>query len=151
MPASKVQDHAEVKRWLEEGKTYAWIVEQYKEKYDIETTVPMWSAYRRRHGIARRVTRDTDMIPWKIAPKHMLEYPLVMLRAEARRKAGEELKGRAASKLASWKKMLEETSQVVYYDRDTEDGFFYVPREDSDPEGALIRRPSTGLRPQVEE
>ncbi|WP_328742190.1 hypothetical protein [Streptomyces caniferus] len=151
MPATKVQDEREVKEWLEAGKPYSWIVQQYKELYNIETTVPMWSAYRRRKGIKRRVTRDTDLIPWKIAPEHMLAYPLVMLRAEARQRAGEELKGRAASKLANWKKMLEETGQVVYYDRDTADGFFYVPREDSDPEGALIRRPRAGLRPQVED
>ncbi|MGW8743565.1 hypothetical protein [Streptomyces sp. NPDC055794] len=149
MPASKVQDETEVRRWLEEGKTYAWIVEQYEEKYGIQTTVPMWSAYRRRKNIKRRVTRDTDLIPWKIAPEHMLAYPLVMLRSEARLRTGEELKGRAVGRLASWKQMMEESGQVVYYDRDTEDGFFYVPREDSDDD--LIRRPSRGLRPQAED
>ncbi|MER8116261.1 hypothetical protein [Streptomyces sp. NPDC094031] len=149
MPAKKVQDETEVERWIDEGKTYAWIVEQYKQKYKIETSIPMWSAWRRRKQKKRRVTRDTDLIPWKVAPEHTLAYPLVMLRAEARKRAGEELVGRAGSKLESWKKMLEETGQVVYYDRDTEDGFFYVPREDSDAD--LIRRPTEGLRPQSED
>ncbi|MFE0104121.1 hypothetical protein [Streptomyces sp. NPDC059009] len=149
MPPRKIQNEQEAIRWIEEGKTYAWIVEKYKEKYGIETTVPMWSTFRRRKGIEPRVVRDTNLIPWKIAKEHMLAYPLVMLRSEARMRAGEELKGRAASKLQSWKNMLEETNQVVYYDRDTEDGFFYVPREDSDTD--LIRRPKGGLRPQSED
>ncbi|MER5851022.1 hypothetical protein ABT126_29350 [Streptomyces sp. NPDC002012] len=150
MPPRKIQDEQEAIRWIEEGKTYAWIVEKYKEKYGIETTVPMWSTFRRRRGIETRVVRDTDLIPWKVSPAHMLAYPLVMLRVEARLRAGEELQGRAASKLASWKRMLEESGQVVYYDRDTDDGFFYVPREESDPEGALIRRPSKGRRSRAE-
>ncbi|MEW1694472.1 hypothetical protein [Streptomyces sp. NPDC091278] len=151
MPPTKIKNEQEAIRWLEEGKTYAWIVEQYKKKYDTDTTIAMWSTFRRRRGIETRVVRDTNLIPWKIAKKHMLAYPLVMLRIEARLRAGEELVGRASSKLANWKKMLKETDQVVYYDRDTEDGFFYVPREESDAEDALIRRPTTGLRSKTED
>ncbi|MFF7254778.1 hypothetical protein [Streptomyces microflavus] len=151
MPPRKIQDEQEAIRWIEEGKTYAWIVEKYREKYGIETTVPMWSTFRRRRGIEPRVVRDTDLIPWRVSKDHMLAYPLVMLRAEARLRAGEELQGRAASKLANWKKMLEENGQVVYYDRDTADGFFYVPREDTDPDGALIRRPTRDRRAKGED
>ncbi|MFI0985009.1 hypothetical protein [Streptomyces exfoliatus] len=149
MPPRKIQDEQEAIRWLEEGRTYTWIVERYKEKYGIETTVPMWSTFRRRRGIERRVVRDTELIPWKVAPEHMLEYPLVMLRAEARKRSNGEIKGHLAPRLRNWLAMLEETDQVVYYDRDTKDGFFYVPREESDTD--IIRRPSSGLRSQTDE
>ncbi|MGV9312576.1 hypothetical protein ACWDR0_10310 [Streptomyces sp. NPDC003691] len=145
MPSTKIKNEQEAIDWLEEGRTYAWIVEQYKIKYGIDTTVAMWSAFRRRRGIPTRVTRDTDLIPWRVQKKHIMAYPLAMLRAEARRRAGEELKGRTASKLESWKAALTRDERVVYYDPDTEDGFFYVPREERDSD--LIRKPATGLRP----
>ena len=30
MPASKIQDEHEVIRWIEEGRTYGWMVEEYR-------------------------------------------------------------------------------------------------------------------------
>lgn len=38
-----------------------------------------------------------------------------------------------------WLAMLEENNAVVHYDPDTEEGFFYVPREPQDDD--IIRRP----------
>ncbi|MGW1558301.1 hypothetical protein ACWCQ1_17525 [Streptomyces sp. NPDC002144] len=139
MPKSKIVDEEEVKRWFEEGQTYEWMQTQYREKYNIETSVPMWSAYRRRRGLERRNLRDDQLLPWKIKDEHRHQYPALMLRAEARRRAGKELTERDERRLASWKRMLDEDKLVVHYDGETEDGFFYVPREERDKD--LIREP----------
>ncbi|GAB2329218.1 hypothetical protein [Streptomyces variabilis] len=141
MPAkSKVQNEQEAIRWITEGKSYEWIVEQYREKYKIETTTSMWATFRHRKGLDRLITRDDSLIPWKVERQHRWKYPLVMLRFEARRREGHELKPRDASRLESWKRMLEEEGLVVYYDPETEDGFFLVPREETDDD--LVRVPT---------
>ncbi|MER6314635.1 hypothetical protein ABT237_12810 [Streptomyces sp. NPDC001581] len=143
--ASKVQNHDEAKRWLKEGKSYAWMVETYKEKYEIDTTPTYWAVYRNRNGLPLRIARDNDLIPWQVEEKHRWEYDLVMLRFEARRRAVENgdpnLKPLAeadANRLESWKKSLDEESAVVYYDPTTKDGFFLVPRDDNDED--IVRK-----------
>lgn len=140
MAASKIQDEAEVIRWIEEGKTYQWMTDEYRRKYNIDTVPSLWSNFRRRKGLNRRITRDDTLIPWAVNVEHRWGYPLAMLRVEARRRAGMELRETDASRLEAWKANLEETNAVVHYDPDTEEGWHYVPRRkgiDKD----LIREP----------
>jgi hypothetical protein len=139
MGSTKIQNEQEVLRWFEEGRTYQWMVDEYNRKYHIETTIPMWANFRKRRGLARRITRDDDLIPWDVKRVHRWAYPLAMLRLEARRRAGFELRPDDQHRLASWLEGLGADDAVVYYDPDTEEGFFYVPREPSDDD--LIRRP----------
>ncbi|MEU3265129.1 hypothetical protein [Streptomyces bacillaris] len=139
MPKSKIQDKTEVLRWFREGRTYAWMVQQYEEKYGITTSEPMWAAFRRRNGIDRRNLRSDDLLPWKLKEEHRHLYPAMMLRAEGRTRAGKPVSEVNARKLESWKRTLADDNLVVHYDPDTEEGFFYIPREDQDTD--LIREP----------
>lgn len=50
MAGRKIQDEGEVIRWFEEGRTYAWMAEQYRKKYHIDTVPSMWGNFRRRRG-----------------------------------------------------------------------------------------------------
>lgn len=137
--ASKIVDEQEVIRWFEEGRTYQWMTEQYKTKYNIETVPSLWGNFRRRRGLARRINRDDELIPWHVLPQHRWAYPLAMLRVEGRIRAGYEVRPTDAERHESWRRMLEEEGAVVHYDPDTDQGFFYVPRESGDDD--IIRRP----------
>jgi hypothetical protein len=139
MPAGKIVDETEVIRWFEEGKTYAWMVEEYKRKYNIETVPSLWGNFRRRRGLARRITRNDDLIPWFVQEQHRWAYAVQMLRSEARRREGKELREMERLRLEAWLRGLERDQLVIHYDPDTEDGFFYVPREPGDDD--IIRRP----------
>ena len=55
MPASKVVNVDEAKRWIVEGRSYQWIIGQYRDRYQVDTTVTMWSNFRRRQGIGTRL------------------------------------------------------------------------------------------------
>ncbi|MYT31763.1 hypothetical protein GTY73_23770 [Streptomyces sp. SID8354] len=145
MPAkSKIQDEQEAICWIEEGRPYSWIVDEYKKKYNIETSPSLWASFRSRRGLKRRTARNTDLIPWTVKEEHWFAYPLAMLRIEARVREGFDLREVDAKRHASWKKFLEEENAVVYYDADTEEGFFYVPREDGDTD--IIRQPKQATR-----
>lgn len=140
MGARKIVDEQEVIRWFEEGKTYAEMQEIYREKYNIETVPSMWGNFRRRHGLNRRLERNDDLIPWAVKKEHRWAYPLMMLRTEARRRAGLEVAESMQGRLDRWLAQMEADGTVVHYDPDTEEGFFYVPRRPkSDPD--LIREP----------
>jgi hypothetical protein len=146
MPATKIQDKAEVLRWFEEGRTYDWMSQQYLEKYGIETRATMWANFRRREELEPRITRDEgELIPWEVLPEHRHTYPIIMLRIEARRRAGRELTQRDQDRLAGWLRSRKADDTVVHYDPETEDGFFYVPRRpgvDKD----LIREPGKRVK-----
>lgn len=140
MAATKIQDEAEVIRWFEEGKTYAWMTEEYERKYNISTVPSLWGNFRRRKGLTRRIVRNDDMIPWAVLETHRWAYPLALLRMEARQRAGFELSKLDQNRLDSWHEKLAVDDLVVHYDSDTEEGFFYVARRpgiDKD----LIREP----------
>ena len=130
MANRKIVDEGEVKRWIEEGRTYAWMTEEYERKYNIETSLSMWSNFRRRHGLDRRIARDDDLIPWAVKREHRWRYPVAMLRHEARLRAGMESAEDIPEKVAAWKESLAAENVVVHYDPATDEGFFYVPRRE---------------------
>ncbi len=139
MGASKIVDEQEVVRWFEEGRTYDWMCQEYLRKYNIETVPSMWGNFRRRRGLVRRITRNDELIPWHVQEHHRWAYPIAMLRVEARRRAGMELREIDENRLGNWIASLDERGVVVHYDPDTSEGFFYVPREQGDTD--IIRRP----------
>ncbi|MFE3589391.1 hypothetical protein ACFXOY_17940 [Streptomyces niveus] len=139
MAAKKIVDDQEVIRWFREGKTYEWMINEYKRKYNIDTVQSMWGNFRRRKGLDRRIARDDELIPWVVKEEHRWLYPVTMLRAEARRRQGFKVTESDMARLNSWKEMLAEEDAVVHYDPDTEDGFFYVPRQAGDDD--LIHQP----------
>lgn len=148
MPASKIQDKAEVIRWFEEERTYDWMVQKYKEKYGIDTVPSMWGNFRRRNQLDRRLVRDDDLIPWEIQDQHRWRNAVTMLRAVARQRAGMELSERDAERLPGWLRTREETDTVVHYEPETERGFYYVKRRpgiDND----LIREPERKTTPRL--
>lgn len=140
MPKSKIVNHDEVRRWIEEGRTYHWMVEEYLRKYDIETSVSMFGSYRARHGLARRIERDDDLIPWFVKEEHRYALPILMLRAEARRRQGATLDPQSERKLRGFLDQRQRKNDVVHYDPDTEEGWQYVPRREG-VDLDLIREP----------
>lgn len=147
MPASKIVNEQEATRWIEEGRTYQWIIDEYKRKYNIETTISMWGNFRRRKGIDTRIVRDEELMPWPVKEEHRWSYPPMMLRAEARRRTGREVGGDYNTRLDSWLESRRIDDTVVHYDPETPEGWFYVPRRkgiDTD----LIRVPDWRLTPE---
>lgn len=140
MVKSKIVDRQEVLRWFEEGRTYTWMRDQYLDKYHIETGISMWANFRRREGLPRRIARDDNLIPWYVEPQHRYAYPILMLRAEARRRAGWSLTEDTETAVDAWIAGLERDGVVLHYDSETEDGWHYVPpRPEIDTD--LIRVP----------
>lgn len=144
MGRRKMQDETEVRRWYEdEGRTFRWMAEEYARKYQLHVSPTMFSELARTRGWARRNVRDTDLISWAVDERHRWDSLLANLRTEGRIRAGmdpEALSYPVRVRWEAFKRDLEETGTVVYYDRSTEQGFFLVPREATDDD--IIRRPA---------
>ena len=128
MPASIIQDEAEVIRWIAEGRTYAWMAQEYERKYNLRPVPTTFSNFRHRRGLSRRIQRDDNLIPWAVKAQHRHAYDVALLRMAARKRAGAELTTTDESRLTSWLRKLDAADLVLHYDPDTEQGFYYVPR-----------------------
>jgi len=140
MGKARIQDEAEVVRWFTEGRTYGWMVEEHDRKYNMRLSPSAFSNFRVRKGLARRIAREPDLIPWEINLPHRWAYPLAMLRIEARRRGGFEVRPGDGERLESWKIGMNDDGVVVHYDPDTEQGWWYVPRR-PDIDHGLIHEP----------
>lgn len=138
MPRRVIESEDEVRRWVEEGRTYAWMVDEYARKYQRQVSMSAFTNLRARRGWPRREIRNSDLIPWEVSVEHRWAHEVMMLRAEARVRAGEPLAGRAVGKHASFTRKLKEQNLVVSYNQ--EDGFRLVPRVAGDRD--IIREPS---------
>ncbi|MGH8526980.1 MAG: hypothetical protein ACREXY_23080 [Gammaproteobacteria bacterium] len=140
MPARKIQDETEVLRWFREGRTYDWMQREYLRKYNIETVPSMWSNFRSRRGLDRRIVRNDDLIPWFVKEEHRWKNAVLMLRAAARERAGEQLDSGTRRSFRSWLRTRRRLDEVVHYDPDTKEGFSYVARRKG-VDVDLIREP----------
>lgn len=152
VPAKKIVDEGEVKKWFAEGKSYPWMVEKYMSKYGIEIGESAFGNFRRAHGLHRRNVRNDDLIPWLVKPEHRHRWPLTMLRLLARRRANEPLSVKRNHDLDVWLAGLERDNIVVHYDPDTAEGFHYVTRTKKDvdvirfPARRTTRQPNLDVR-----
>jgi hypothetical protein len=140
VPASKVVNVDEARRWILERRSYQWIIAQYRERYQVETTVTMWSNFRRRQGIETRNVRDESLIPWRVERPHRGAYLAEMLRLEARQRVDAKLSDRERHRLGLFRASLAENDAVIHYDPDSENGFYYVQRRDG-VDRDIIREP----------
>ena len=116
------------------------MAQEYGRKYGLQVTPTMFSNFRARKGLPRRVARDIELIPWEIRPEHRQAYPLWALRAEARLRSGLPMKLSALERLAAWKDRMYADGLVIHYDPATEQGWWLLPRRPGIDAG-LIREP----------
>ena len=124
MRPTVIQDEREVIQWLEEGRTFKWMAEEYLRKYNLKVAAGHVQRLPVPHGSAYPRRANDDLVPWAVAEHHRWANPVMMLRAEARRRAGLSV---TTPRLDSWVAGLKRDGLVVHYDPDTDEGFFYVP------------------------
>lgn len=140
----KIQSVDEMKRWYEEGFTYAEMAEMHLEKYHIEIHPTSISSLRRREGWEGRLLKNHPLIPWAVKPEHQKNYLLNQLRREAKRRMGvQSSQSHTMESIKAWADSLTSNNAVVDYRPETEEGFFLTyarPGIDLD----LIREPDAG-------
>lgn len=140
MSNHKIVNESEAIDWITSGKTYQWMAETHLAKYNVQVSPAAFSNLRRRHGLPGRQVRDEKLIPWKVNREHRYDWPIQMLRLEARRRAGKPLTENEQKDLQGWLNTMQQDGCVVHYQPDTEQGWFYVePRPGIDND--LIREP----------
>lgn len=140
----KIQSVDEMRRWYDEGYTYAEMAKMHEEKYHIEIHPTSISSLRRRQGWEGRLLKDHPLIPWRVRTEHQKNYLLNQLRREARRRMDiHSSSSHTPESVEAWANSLREQNAVVDYRPDTEEGFFLVyAREGIDTD--LIREPDEG-------
>jgi hypothetical protein len=133
----------EVRRWYDNGETYAWMVQEYQRKYGLKVSPTMFSYRRSARGWERRKARRADgLFPWVVQEEHKWHRLLVMLRLEARsRRFGlDTMPDSDVRELTTFREQLRIDDVVIHYDPHTGPGFVLVPRQASDSD--IVRQPT---------
>lgn len=127
---TKVVDEDEAYRLLfDEEWTYPQMVDLYREKYGIETTISMWSRFVKRVGGRRSAERFPLATPWVMHAKEPRNsHYRTGLRALAAIEQGKPV-SEAGHRVAARLRRLLGADLVVDYDRDA-DAMVLVPRRE---------------------
>lgn len=145
-----IVDADEIDEWIKNGYSYEWMATEYHRKYGLAHTPSTFGCLHHRKGIQRNEPRREALIPWEIRRRHLWQWPAAMLRAETRRRAGEELPGHTQEHLDRWKEELQRSGQVVEYDPASEWGWHLVPARPG-VDHDLIREPGASPTTNGEE
>lgn len=126
----RIESEQEVERWYTEGRAFRWMAEEHDRKYGRKPTVAAFQSVVRRSGLPPRSLHSNPLIPWKVRREHQRKWTHTQLRNENRRRNGMPVNEAKLMELERWKIGLEKAGAVVDYRRDTEEGYFLVPRRD---------------------
>lgn len=128
-------DYSEVSQLLRAG----WTQQQVADKFG--TTQGAVSLAKRRGNVEGGPIYVRSDMPWKIRPEHMSLHLPKMLRANARREAGESLGPSIGHLLDAFLASMKELDAVVHYEPEVSPYFFRVARRPG-IDTSLVRDPS---------
>lgn len=131
---------AELKAYVSRGLTQKQIAEAWEKETGVRVARSTIGMAMARYGLepSRPRPRYEDTLPWKVSNAHRMHNDARMLRLEGRRRRGEKLTDREKRWLTQWRQRLTEADAVIVYDADTEEGFFWVARRETDDD--ILRR-----------
>lgn len=137
---SKIEDPDEIRRWIMEGRTYQWMVDQYREKYHKDVSRTMFSNFRALHGLPPRQSESLKaVIPWRIEDKHRNWGWDIHLHNAARLMDGLPVGEAQESAFRTWWEGMQANGWVVDYDPEV--GYYPTPRREGIDNG-YIREPA---------
>lgn len=142
MVRTSIESEQEVVQWYMDGKSFRWMTEEHEREYGRKPSVAAFQSVVRRRGLPPRSLRDNPLTPWKVRREHQRKWTHTLLRNENRRRHGLPVNESDLIELERWKIGLEKAGAVVEYRRDTEEGYFLVPRRDG-VDTDLIRKPGS--------
>lgn len=138
------------KTWLrlhaQAGMTQVQMVDAWERESGVRVSRSAIAMAMHRHGVqaAKPRPRYEDMLPWHVLDVHKYNSQARLLRLEGRRREGNKLNKKELQWLTTWRRELEAHNAVVMYDPDTEEGFHWVTRIESDDD--IVRRPQSSTQ-----
>jgi hypothetical protein len=133
----------ELKKLADAGHSHAEIAKILSDHLGVPIARSTVSAAFHRAGISGNAHRYSEELPWVVRTEHLTQYPARMLRLLGRRRAGLTLRDEESLRLDRWLAILEKDKEVVGYDPNTIEGFWYVPRRGSEGRNGIPTRRQT--------
>jgi hypothetical protein len=130
-PPVKVPNKTQMRRYLSRGLTQQEIVEAWEADSGYRVSRSAIAMAIERYDLKSAHPRPTypDLLPWVIQVEHRNHIDARMLRLEGRRRSGQKLHKQEQRWLDQWKhELFEVRNAVVHYEKDTDEGFFWIPR-----------------------
>lgn len=128
---SKAPDKNTLVRYADEGLTQQQMADRWTTESGWNITRSAVAMALKREGVppVRPRPRYEEELPWEVAEEHQRKTDAQILRFWARRRHNLPLQPEQESKLENWLRQLDEADVVIIYDRETPEGFWWMPRE----------------------
>jgi hypothetical protein len=129
-PPVRVPNKTQLRRYLSRGLTQQEIVDEWEAASSHRVSRSAIAMAIERYGLKSAHPRPTypELLPWIIREDHRQHIDARMLRLEGRSRSGQKLSQHEQRWLDQWKHDLERAGAVVHYERDADEGFFWIAR-----------------------
>lgn len=129
---TRVPNKTELRRYLSRGMTQQQIVEAWEQDSGERVSRSAIAMAIERLGLKSAHSRPSypEMLPWRVAERHLRHIDARMLRLEGRRRAGGRLSTGEQRWLDQWKDDLLRKNAVIHYEYNSDEGFYWVDRND---------------------
>ena len=130
----KTIDRATLRRYVNDGLTLQQMADRWYEETGVKRARSSFAVALGRYDMksAHPRTRYSDVLPWRLRNEHAMSYEARMLRLLGRRKRDLSMSSEDTRRLNSFLRELDEDNKVIYYDRRTPQGFWYVEKQPGD-------------------
>lgn len=141
MPTERwLPDKNTLTKWHEAGLSYPEMADRWFEESGVRKTPAAFGQACRREGLFRNLKHDV-WLPRNMRPEHQKAYDSEMIRRWSAREQGKKFSAIEDQRINGWLQNLRDADAILWYDADTQQGWWPVKRQASDDPNVPVRLP----------
>lgn len=133
-------DQNTLTKWFEEGLTHQEMADRFNAETNRTVTRQSFARACGRYGLTRNLKHD-EWLPKNMHPDHQKLYDTEMIRRWSARKQGKKFPPVEEQRINAWLQILADAGAILWYERETEQGWWPVKRQASDDPNVPVRLP----------
>lgn len=140
----ELPDDETLVEWWEEGLTFPQMAARFNSaRTGKPVTGNAFGTACRRLGLGRNLHHD-EWLPRNMHPDHQKLYDTEMIRRWSARRQGKQFEPEEDQRINAWLQALNDAGAILWYERETQQGWWPVKREPTDDPNVPVR-----VRPQA--
>lgn len=135
-----IPDKNTLEKWRKEGLTHQAMADRFNGTRPTEKPVSRQAFTNAcgRYGLVVNLKHD-EWLPANMRPEHQKLYDTEMIRRWSARKQGKKFGPKPNQKINAWLQNLRDAGAILLYRRDTQQGWWPVPRQPTDDPNVPVR------------
>lgn len=138
MAERQTPDNNTLRKWHEEGLTHQAMADRWEAETHVRVTRQAFRNACGAAGLVRNMKHD-EWLPANMRPEHQKLYDSEMIRRWSARKQGKKFDATENQRINAWLQNLTDAGAILVYRRNTQQGWWPVPRQATDEPNVPVR------------